>query len=980
MRTVQGILWAIAFGLSSATAPRALSSDTHTQTSTPDVVSIGQSFGRPMFRIDPQTWARFRSPATSGELQTLTGLVTSNGTPLNLELAPKRVVGSWTRFDLGTEQGPVQADFDTSRVVRLSGRVQGEPGSWAVLLAIDGEGFGRVYRTGGTDPMLFRFRVGDEPHPSASFFDRTSALTDGANTEVANTTGQQPFAAKTSIEPGDWGCAVHPGEPHDHAHAITDTPAGLHRSAFQVRGGGADDPLGPPTKFMRQIELAVQSDYEMYLLFGFDEQKALAYISAVYELTSDIFERDLRVRCDLVHVKLWTVPEDPWGNTYGWPVTSQIPVPFDCAQMFSGVQTGGGGTAYLPGTQSNVHGAQGLLGTGGGYVDQDPFTCAHELGHNFGSAHTHDYALDKCGDATGLPQRGTIMSYCTQAWSGGKFNADMFFHTFTIVKMQDEFTNKPNGFWKTKAIFDCNQNGLADAADLSAGTSLDVNANGTPDECEDCNGNGLLDTLDIGSGASTDFNNNTIPDECEQDCNGNGKPDDLDIKVGLSLDAYGNGVPDECEADCNSNGTSDLTEIHLVMPLDINRNAVLDGCEDCNANELPDLADLKHAHNLYAVSLVNQRVQEHHGLTGVLIHKTADGVVNQPRDLLITADRRVLVSAEGTDSVVAFDADLNSLGTLVASGSGGLIDPYGLVIAPDGSLLVASQGNNQVLRYNASSGALLGIVVAPGSGGLFAPKGLALGPSNGLLVTSASHEIIEYDASTGAFRKMLVGNSSSPLLDPRSLVWMPESDRLLVLGSNNHIFFSFSAITGAYLGQFNNGSANNKMFNPFDITVGPTGDVYVGHATTAGFAGDPPGLNHLAKPRAMHFDGVTGQYRRSIIMAADSEMVSPIGLAYMPDLAPAGEPGAVDCNANYRLDSCDIASGLSLDVNANGIPDECEDGCYADCDATGSLNIDDFICYQTLFALGDLAADCDASGSLNIDDFICYQTSFSLGC
>ncbi len=54
--------------------------------------------------------------------------------------------------------------------------------------------------------------------------------------------------------------------------------------------------------------------------------------------------------------------------------------------------------------------------------------------------------------------------------------------------------------------------------------------------------------------------------------------------------------------------------------------------------------------------------------------------------------------------------------------------------------------------------------------------------------------------------------------------------------------------------------------------------------------------------------------------------------------------------------------------------------CFADCDASGGLSIDDFICFQTLYALGDPAADCDASGNLNIDDFICFQTLFALGC
>ena len=33
---------------------------------------------------------------------------------------------------------------------------------------------------------------------------------------------------------------------------------------------------------------------------------------------------------------------------------------------------------------------------------------------------------------------------------------------------------------------------------------------------------------------------------------------------------------------------------------------------------------------------------------------------------------------------------------------------------------------------------------------------------------------------------------------------------------------------------------------------------------------------------------------------------------------------ALDCNGNGRLDTCDIAQGVSADANANGIPDECE--------------------------------------------------------
>ncbi len=57
------------------------------------------------------------------------------------------------------------------------------------------------------------------------------------------------------------------------------------------------------------------------------------------------------------------------------------------------------------------------------------------------------------------------------------------------------------------------------------------------------------------------------------------------------------------------------------------------------------------------------------------------------------------------------------------------------------------------------------------------------------------------------------------------------------------------------------------------------------------------------------------------------------------------------------------------------------DPCYANCDCNATaLNIDDFICFQTHFALADPYADCDADGSLTIDDFVCFQAAYALGC
>ncbi len=55
-------------------------------------------------------------------------------------------------------------------------------------------------------------------------------------------------------------------------------------------------------------------------------------------------------------------------------------------------------------------------------------------------------------------------------------------------------------------------------------------------------------------------------------------------------------------------------------------------------------------------------------------------------------------------------------------------------------------------------------------------------------------------------------------------------------------------------------------------------------------------------------------------------------------------------------------------------------GCYPDCNADGTLNLSDFGCFQTRFALGEVYADCNNDGVRNLADFGCFQTKFALGC
>ena len=54
---------------------------------------------------------------------------------------------------------------------------------------------------------------------------------------------------------------------------------------------------------------------------------------------------------------------------------------------------------------------------------------------------------------------------------------------------------------------------------------------------------------------------------------------------------------------------------------------------------------------------------------------------------------------------------------------------------------------------------------------------------------------------------------------------------------------------------------------------------------------------------------------------------------------------------------------------------------FADCDANGTINLDDLDCFVAGFLAADLAAaDCDANGTINLDDLDCFVVSFLAGC
>ena len=204
-------------------------------------------------------------------------------------------------------------------------------------------------------------------------------------------------------------------------------------------------------------------------------------------------------------------------------------------------------------------------------------------------------------DDCGTSRTGIVIGQFTVLGAGSALNVSM------LLQGKDEFSDVwQKAFDAYEVGEDCDDNGILDYCDPDCNANglvdacegaEDCNANGIPDECDvadsDCNGNGVPDTCDVAAGTSLDENLDGNPDECDPDCNGNGVSDLVDIDAGTSDDSNGNGVPDECECDdIIEDGVIDIFDLlQLLTDWGVCPGAV-DCPSDLNGDSDVDLIDL----------------------------------------------------------------------------------------------------------------------------------------------------------------------------------------------------------------------------------------------------------------------------------------------------------------------------------------------------------------------------------------------------
>lgn len=660
-----------------------------------------------------------------------------------------------------------------------------------------------------------------------------------------------------------------------------------------------------------RVLVAADCDYEFTSIFESAEDAA-AYIVSLYGAVDWIYDREMGVRVQLSFMRLWMTPDDPFNapdplNQFRnhWNENMQ-----DVVRDVAHLQTGRrnlpyGGVAWLSSACTSFgYAVNGYLI--GSFVDAgrpdpgnwDIIVTAHELGHNIGTLHTHDYGIDTCASGTVL--RGGFLSYC-HIVSGATANVDLTLHRILRERIAEFLVQAPC------IGRDCDGDGIEDSEAIALGLVADLNGDGIPDHCQDCDGDGVLDPDAIAAGA-IDLDGDGIPDHCQPDCNGNGVVDIVDILAGTSEDRWGNDIPDECEIDCNGNGISDYNEILEDMSLDIDRDGRLDACQDCDGDGTLDAEVLASSRHWWVASSGSGALRELHPRSGVRI-RTSDAAPSSVRDIVLGGDGLIL----GTfgDSIGRWDPVSGAyLGTFggTHSGSIALNNTQGLLVLPDDSVVVANFGTASLLRFSAT-GAPLGVFAQLSASSR--PVRLALRCDGVVAVSASDGRVHGFQWPGGAPIGVLADlNAVGAGPDPTGLLYLPGGD-LLVASRGFDSIERFDGWTGTHKGRFDvgpNPSSSIALRDPMTMRLIADDRVVL---VTANASGAP----------IVGLDAGNGYHLRTYrVYPADAP--TPTGLVVMP-------ASPLDCNGNFIPDSCDIAAGVSEDRNGDGVPDECQGGPWA---------------------------------------------------
>ncbi len=575
---------------------------------------------------------------------------------------------------------------------------------------------------------------------------------------------------------------------------------------------------------------------------------------------------------------------------------------------------------------------------------------------------------DVCGGSVVAAAAG-IVDNETLAYTNPGPTANFYLRVYLADDTRNEY-----GMTITGAFADCDGNGIADPCDLDCGQpggpcygipgcgqAEDCNYNSTPDICEpqtDCQPNGTQDICDIAAGTSRDCQADGTPDECQltgNDCNANTTPDECDIAAATSDDCQPDGTPDECqlagndcnanttpdecETDCNANGHPDDCDIASGTSGDCDANGVPDECqEDCNTNGVADPCDLlagtSHDCN------TNGRPDECEGQHCHYLWNGFQGLAYQlpMNGLDIDGDGVAWSNPADTAKIWLYGCEGGSASDRAVQVLVGT-DP------PENGYVVS-----EYFRSDAGTlypdDAVYALSFKPRFEGYLNPK--------------TDWQFTLYDAvRTAAVVQIHFASTVSQY--PGIVI---PNDRGYILVKNpsaSPVFINTGvAVSLAHCYDF-------KVV--LDNTAG-TVQLYID-----GVARLNPALPVLVSDaRRTDYFRVQAVANGAGSGGTTAFKLDAFHLCALGSILP---PTAWDCNGNRTLDACDVASGVSYDCNANGVPEECEKG---DFNGDQTVNLTDYQTFQSCFTGpgGSLGGGCgagdfDCDNDIDLRDFAWFQ-------
>jgi hypothetical protein len=393
--------------------------------------------GERLLDVDPRGLARLRGIA-SREPLVLQDFPFAPGMTGNLVLERFDVVAPDGRILL---QGP---DGETSiplpRGTHFEGHLEGEPDS-RVYVGVPGNFLVAILQTSAG--LVYVGPDGPEQGPVQHVVRRSDSL---RNAELA---------------PLEWHCDSDELAPPPLGPRSEEAPQAGPLAALSKPSAASLSALA--TSALKDAAVSIETDQELLAKFGGNVTAMTSYVTTLMAQISVIYERDVSVHLTVNRIQAWTTT-DPYSKTDTRGQLDEVgdwwhanrpksSYPRAIVQYVSG-KPATGGIAWLDvlcmsDFSQNNHwgGGYGVVQVNGAYPANlwDLMASAHEMGHNFGSPHTHCYSppIDMCysgesGCYSGSVVNpgslgGTIMSYC-HLLAGGFANIDLRFHQRCITE------------------------------------------------------------------------------------------------------------------------------------------------------------------------------------------------------------------------------------------------------------------------------------------------------------------------------------------------------------------------------------------------------------------------------------------------------------------------------------------------------------------------------------------------------------------